>query len=171
MRLILAYLRSVSVYIYVNYSPTTVRLSSWPFTYRIQVYPNAREVILENIILNPSMSRNEVGRHQNTTKHCSNENTNDYSYYRPVSTICVKYKIVEHIICKHIVSHIEDHNFMFYLQQYFGKGIHVRHGYFSARVSIHWKDGLRNHHCPPQMVLRPSQVYIGNTYINKTVSS
>ena len=43
--------------------------------------------------------------------------------YRPVSLTCITCKLCEHIICKHILTHLEDHNILTDLQ----------HGFRSAR--------------------------------------
>ena len=33
--------------------------------------------------------------------------------YRPVSLTCITCKLFQHIICKHILVHLEDHNFFY----------------------------------------------------------
>ena len=42
--------------------------------------------------------------------------------YRPVSLTCTTYKLFEHIICKHILPHIEDHKILTDLQYGFRSG-------------------------------------------------
>ena len=49
-------------------------------------------------------------------------NTHDASNYRPVSITSVTCKLLEHIICKHILTHMEEHNLMSCLQHGFRKG-------------------------------------------------
>ena len=45
------------------------------------------------------------------------------SNYRPVSLTCIASKIMEHIVCKHILNHLEDHNIL----------IDNQHGFRSKR--------------------------------------
>ena len=42
--------------------------------------------------------------------------------YRPVSLTCITCKLFEHIICKHIFAHIEDHKMLTDLQHGFRSG-------------------------------------------------
>ena len=42
--------------------------------------------------------------------------------YRPVSLTCITCKIFEHIICKHILAHLEDHTILIDLQHGFRSG-------------------------------------------------
>ena len=42
--------------------------------------------------------------------------------YRPVSLTCITCKLFEHIICKHILAHLEDHNILTDLQHGFRSG-------------------------------------------------
>ena len=42
--------------------------------------------------------------------------------YRPVSLTCITCKLFEHIICKHILVHLEDHKILTYLQHGFRSG-------------------------------------------------
>ena len=42
--------------------------------------------------------------------------------YRPVSLTCITYKLFEHIICKHILAHLEDHKILTDLQHGFRSG-------------------------------------------------
>ena len=42
--------------------------------------------------------------------------------YRPVSLTCITCKLFEHIICKHILSHLEDHKILTDLQHGFRSG-------------------------------------------------
>ena len=42
--------------------------------------------------------------------------------YRPVSLTCIIYKLLEHIICKHILAHLEDHTILTDLQHGFRSG-------------------------------------------------
>ena len=42
--------------------------------------------------------------------------------YRPVSLTCMSCKLLEHIICKHILAHLEDHNILTDLQHGFRSG-------------------------------------------------
>ena len=43
--------------------------------------------------------------------------------YRPVSLTCITCKLLEHIICQHILAHLEDHNILTDLQHGFRSGI------------------------------------------------
>ena len=43
--------------------------------------------------------------------------------YHPVSLTCITYKLFEHIICKHILVHLEDHNILTDLQHGFDANI------------------------------------------------
>ena len=43
-------------------------------------------------------------------------------HYRPVSLICITCKLFEHLICKHILSHLEDHTILTDLQHDFRSG-------------------------------------------------
>ena len=43
--------------------------------------------------------------------------------YRPVSLTCITCKLIEHIICKHILTHLEDHKILTDLQHGFRSGI------------------------------------------------
>ena len=42
--------------------------------------------------------------------------------YRPVSLTCITCKLFEHIICKHILAHLEDHKILTDLQHGFRSG-------------------------------------------------
>ena len=42
--------------------------------------------------------------------------------YCPVSLTCITCKLFEHIICKHILAHLEDHNILAHLQHGFRSG-------------------------------------------------
>ena len=42
--------------------------------------------------------------------------------YRPVSLTCITCKLFEHIICKHILAHLEEHKFFTDLQHGFRSG-------------------------------------------------
>ena len=42
--------------------------------------------------------------------------------YRPVSLICITCKLFEHILCKHILAHLEDHIILTDLQYGFRSG-------------------------------------------------
>ena len=42
--------------------------------------------------------------------------------YRPLSLTCITCKLFEHIICKHILAHLEDHNIFTDLQHSFRSG-------------------------------------------------
>ena len=42
--------------------------------------------------------------------------------YHPVSLTCITCKLFEHIICKHILAHLEDHNILTDLQHGYGAG-------------------------------------------------
>ena len=42
--------------------------------------------------------------------------------YRPVSLTCITCKLFEHIICKHILAHFEDHKILTDLQHGFRSG-------------------------------------------------
>jgi hypothetical protein len=46
----------------------------------------------------------------------------DPANYRPVSLTCVCCKILEHIVCKHILNHLEEHNILTSLQHGFRSG-------------------------------------------------
>jgi hypothetical protein len=46
----------------------------------------------------------------------------DPANYRPVSLTCVCCKILEHIVCKHILNHLEQHNILTSLQHGFRSG-------------------------------------------------
>ena len=39
--------------------------------------------------------------------------------YRPVSLTCITYKLFEHIVCRHILDHVEDHKILTNLQHGF----------------------------------------------------
>ena len=43
-------------------------------------------------------------------------------YYRPVSLTCISCKLFEHIVCKHILGHLEDHEILTDLQHGFRSG-------------------------------------------------
>ena len=42
--------------------------------------------------------------------------------YRPVSPTCISFKLFEHIVCKHILGHLEDHGILTDLQHGFRSG-------------------------------------------------
>ena len=42
--------------------------------------------------------------------------------YRPVSLTCISCKLFEHIVCKHILGHLEDHEILTDLQHGFRSG-------------------------------------------------
>ena len=42
--------------------------------------------------------------------------------YRPVSLTCITCKLFEHIVCRHILDHVEDHNILTNLQHGFRSG-------------------------------------------------
>ena len=42
--------------------------------------------------------------------------------YRPVSLTCISCKLFEHIVCKHILGHLEDHKILTDLQHGFRSG-------------------------------------------------
>ena len=42
--------------------------------------------------------------------------------YRPVSLTCITCKLFEHIICKHVLAHLEDHKILTDLQHGFRSG-------------------------------------------------
>ena len=42
--------------------------------------------------------------------------------YRPVSLTCITFNLFEHIICKHILAHLEDHTILTDLQHDFRSG-------------------------------------------------
>ena len=46
--------------------------------------------------------------------------------YRPVSLTCITCKLFEHIICKHILAHLEDHKILTDLLMASGQEDHVK---------------------------------------------
>ena len=47
--------------------------------------------------------------------------------YRPVSLTCITCKLFEHIVCRHILDHVEDHKILTNLQHGFVQAEVVRH--------------------------------------------
>ena len=43
-------------------------------------------------------------------------------HYRPVSLTCITCKLFEHIVCRHILDHVEDHQILTNLQHGFRSG-------------------------------------------------
>ena len=46
--------------------------------------------------------------------------------YHPVSLTCITCNLFEHIICKHILAHLEDHNFLQIFNMASGQEDHVK---------------------------------------------
>ena len=62
-------------------------------------------------------------------------NTHNASNYLPVSITSVTCKLLEHSICKQILTHMEEHNLMSCLQHGFRKSTHARRNYSSPWIS------------------------------------
>ena len=58
----------------------------------------------------------------NVTPIYKKNNRHDPANYRPISLTCVTCKLLEHIICKHILNHLEQYNILTNLQHGFRSG-------------------------------------------------
>ncbi len=73
-------------------------------------------------------------------------NQHDPANYRPVSLTCVVCKMLEHVICKHVLNHLEDHGILSKYQHGFRKHhscetqllltLHDLQGYRNERVQV-----------------------------------
>ena len=76
-------------------------------------------------IFNQSLNTGELPedwRNANVSPIYKKESRHEAENYRPVSLTCVCCKVMEHIICKHMLNHLEKNNILIHLQHGFRSG-------------------------------------------------